>query len=255
MTIAEERLLAYVDGRLAPDDAAEVERALPNDPEAQALVETLRAAALPYRDAVETLIAVPDLSDIRQTVVSSRTGARPQVRRWLSVAAALAVFFVGGIGVGRYGLPTESPTPQTQWAQWLDSIATYQALYTRATLGMPNPPAERRARQMTKISAALGSTVKAPDFSAEGASYKFAWIYAIDGAPLGQIAYLPKSGKPFSLCIMKTDLPDHAPRFTVKHGMQMATWRHNGVAWVFVGGVTRSEMDRYIAVARAQTDS
>ena len=106
---------------------------------------------------------------------------------------------------------------------------------------------------MARLSQAIGKPVAAPDLSAEGAAFKFAWIYAIDGTPLGQIAYLPKSGKPFSLCMMKTDLPDHAPRYTMKYGMQMASWRHNGVAWVFVGGVSRAEMDRYIAAARAQT--
>lgn len=264
MTIAEEKLLAYVDGYLPPDEAAEIERALESDEDAQALVASLRASALPYREAAETLIDVPDLSGIERSLSAPRPRPAPDpapmpyqtpMPRRVAAAAALALFFVVGALAGHYAIPPappSTPTEQTQWARWLDDIATYQALYTRETLSLPNPPAERRARQMERVSRALGQPLGAPDFTAANADFKYARMYGLDGEPLAQIAYLPKEGPPFSLCMMKTDKPDHEPRYTRLYGMEMATWRHRGIAWVFVGGVSKAEMERYIALARTQ---
>lgn len=256
MTISEDRLLAYVDGHLPPEEAAEIGRALESDEDARALVAALRASALPYREAAETLIEVPDLSDIERRLSApgpapAPTPSRTPMPRRVAVAAAFALFFVAGALAGRYAIPP-TPTEQTQWARWLDDIATYQALYTRETLSLPNPPAERQARQMERVSHALGQPLKAPDFTAANADFKYARMYGIDGEPLAQIAYLPEKGAPFSLCMMKTDRPDHGPRYTRMYGMEMATWRHKGIAWVFVGGVSKADMERYIALARAQ---
>lgn len=263
MTIAENRLLAYVDGLLSREEAAEIERALEGDAAARELVAALRASALPYRDAVDALLPVPDLSGL-EAMIHAPPATKPRAApRRMAIAAALVVVFAAGLVAGPYLLPPQplqqaglhvpGQTPgQVQWARWLDDIAAYQALYIRDTLNPINPPPERQAAQMARVSQALGQPIKAPDLTAEKADFKYARMYGIDGEPLAQIAYLPAEGAPFSLCMMKTDIPDHEPRYTVKRGMQMATWRHKGIAWVFVGGVGKADMDRYVASARAQ---
>lgn len=254
MTIAEDRLLAYVDGHLSPEEAAQIERALASDAEARALVDALRASALPFADAVETLIPVPDLSDIKDRVASPPVAQRSARPAWLSIAAALAIFFAAGLLAGQHVFP---PAPQepTKWARWMDDIASYQALYTRDTLNKNNTPEKRRQGQMARVSRALGQEIAAPDFTGQKAHYRYAKLFAIDDAPLVQIAYLPETGAPFSLCMTKTDAADHEPRYSTRRGMQMATWRHNGVAWIFVGGVSRADMESYVSTARAQISS
>ena len=50
----------------------------------------------------------------------------------------------------------------------------------------------------------------------------------------------------FSLCLMNTDKPDHAPKFSTAHGLNVASWRSKGIAYVYVGKTPRDVMDRYI---------
>lgn len=254
MTIPEEKLLAYVDGRLSAEEADALAREIAGDTEAEALVADLRKSALPYREAVETLVHVPDLSGIEASMAATArstgtTSAGGGLYRFAGMAAAVVIVFAAGLLAGPHLLGPSAPE-KTKWAVWVDRIANYQALYSRDTLYMPTPPAQRRQWQMTRVSKALGNTVAAPDLS--DASYKYARLYAIDGEALAQIAYLPDKGEPFSLCLMKTAKADHGPRYTQAHGMNVATWRHGGVAYVIVGDMERPKMDDYISEIRRQ---
>lgn len=251
MTISEDRLLAYVDGLLSPEDAARLEQELAADAEARMTVEALRASALPYRDAVETLVAVPDLSAIAAKIAADGGRRRATVLKFARIAAVVCLFFGAGVLAGHYALPPTQPE-KTQWARWVEDIAAYQALYTRETLSLPTPDDKRFEVQMARVSKALGQKIVAPEFHELKADYKYARMYAIDGLPLAQVAYLPEKGAPFSIYMMKTDVPDHEPRYMRARGMNVATWRYKGIAYVFVGDVERTEMDRYIAETRKQ---
>ena len=251
MTISEDRLLAYVDGLLSSEDSARLEQELASDAEARMTVEALRASALPYRDAVETLIAVPDLSGIAAKISADGGRRRATVLKFARIAAAVCLFFGAGVLAGHYALPPSQPE-KTQWARWVDDIAAYQALYTRETLSLPTPDDKRFEVQMARVSKALGQKIVAPEFQELKADYKYARMYAIDGLPLAQIAYLPEKGAPFSICMMKTDVTDHEPRYMQARGLNVATWRYKGIAYIFIGDVQRAEMDRYIAETRKQ---
>jgi len=52
---------------------------------------------------------------------------------------------------------------------------------------------------------------------------------------------------------MKTDKPDHGPKFSTTHGVNVASWRKGGIAYVYVGKTPRDMMDRYIGALRAET--
>lgn len=253
MTISDEQLLAYADGLLSPAEIAEIDALLVDDAEARETLAALRKSDLPYREAAETLIDVPDLSRLAAHIQSHQPAARPSLMsRYAPLAASIAVFFVVGLLAGQHVFPPAAQKP-TQWAVWVDRIASYQALYTRDTLAIGNPPASRQAAQMQRVSGLLGAPVTAPDLAGLDADYKYAKVFAIDGKPLAQIAYLPKSGEPFSLCLMKTDKPDHDPKFSTAHGLNVASWRAKGIAYVYVGKTPRDIMDRHIAAMRTQT--
>lgn len=261
MTISDEKLLAYADGLLSPAEIADIDRLLVDDADARAVLAALRQSDLPYREAAETLIEVPDLSHIAAgieayqapSIQSFKSTSRPAlIVRLAPLAASIAVFFVVGLLAGQHVFPPGTPKP-TQWAVWVDRIASYQALYTRDTLPMGNPPLARKTGQMQRVSKFLDAPITAPDLATLDADYKYAKIFAIGGKPLAQIAYLPKSGEPFSLCLMKTDKPDHAPKFSTAHGLNVASWRAKGIAYVYVGKTPRDVMDRYIDAMRAQT--
>lgn len=253
MTISDEKLLAYADGLLSPEEIADIDLLLADDAEAREILVALKKSDLPYREAAETLIDVPDLSHLADHIQSHHPAPRPAfMTRFAPLAASIAVFFVVGLLAGQHVFPTSAPKP-TQWAVWVDRIASYQALYTRDTLPMGNPPASRQAGQMQRVSKLIGAPITAPDLAKLDADYKYAKVFAIGGQPLAQIAYLPKSGAPFSLCLMKTDKPDHAPKFSTAHGLNVASWRAKGIAYVYVGKTPRDVMDRYIDAMRTQT--
>ncbi|MFT5485409.1 MAG: anti-sigma factor RsiW [Paracoccaceae bacterium] len=253
MTISDDKLLAYADGLLSPAEIADIDKLLVDDGDAREILASLKQSDLPYREAAETLIDVPNLSHITAQIQSYQPAPRPSVlRRFTPLAASIAVFFVVGLLAGQHVFPPATPKP-TQWAVWVDRIASYQALYTRDTLPMGNPPAARKSGQMLRVSKFLGAPIIAPDLAKLDADYKYAKIFAIGGQPLAQIAYLPKSGVPFSLCLMKTDKPDHGPKFSTAHGLNVASWRAKGIAYVYVGKTPRDVMDRYIDAMRTQT--
>ena len=253
MTLSDEKLLAYADGLLSPAEIADMDRLLADDPDARETIAALKQSALPYREAAEALIDVPDLSHIADRIQSYQPAASPsRLSRFAPLAASIAVFFVVGLLAGQHIFPPSAPKP-TQWAVWVDRIASYQALYTRASVSPTNPPDSRKVGQMLRVSKLLGTTIKAPDLAPVDADYKYAKVFAIDGRPLAQIAYLPKSGEPFLLCLMKTDKPDHDPKFSTAHGVNVASWRKGGIAYVYVGKTPRDMMDRYIGAIRADT--
>lgn len=254
MTISDEKLLAYAEGLLTPVETAEIDALLAEDPEARETLAALRKSDLPYREAAETLIEVPDLSQLAAHIEAYQPPPpRPAfLSRYAPLAASIAVFFVVGLLAGQHVFPPSAPKP-TQWAVWVDRIASYQALYTRDTLPMGNPPLARKTGQMQRVSTFLEAPITAPDLAKLDADYKYAKIFAIGGQPLAQIAYLPKTGAPFSLCLMKTDKPDHEPKFSTAHGLNVASWRRNGIAYVYVGKTPRDVMDRYIDAMRTQT--
>lgn len=253
MTISDEKLLAYADGLLSPAEIAEIDALLADDAEARETLAALKKSDLPYREAAETLIDVPDLSHLAARIESYQPAPRPSfISRYAPLAASIAVFFVVGLLAGQHVFPPSAPKP-TQWAVWVDRIASYQALYTRDTLPMGNPPPARKTGQMQRVSKFLDAPITAPDLAKLDADYKYAKIFAIGGKPLAQIAYLPKTGAPFSLCLMRTDKPDHDPKFSTAHGLNVASWRRNGIAYVYVGKTPRDVMDRYIDAMRTQT--
>jgi hypothetical protein len=76
-----ELLMAYVDGELAPDEAARVERRLATDAAARAQVDGLRASAALARQAFEADLAPPVPPALRGAVEQAIAHARGQARR------------------------------------------------------------------------------------------------------------------------------------------------------------------------------
>lgn len=183
MTLSDEKLLAYADGLLSPAEIAGMDRLLADDPDARETIAALEQSALPSRETAIALIDVPDFSHIADHIQSYQPLASPsRLSRFAPLAASIAVFFVVGLLAGQHIFPPSAPKP-TQWAVWVDRIASYQALYTRA-VSPSNPPDSRKVGQMLRVSELLGTTIKAPDLAPVDADYKYAKVFAIDGRPL-----------------------------------------------------------------------
>ena len=103
----EEKLSAFLDGELPEAEARQIEAALADDPNLQAELEALMAADALAQEEFEAIAAEPvpfELAAVIQnapTDAPANTGSAPTgFAGWLSMAAAVALLFVGGAGGG-----------------------------------------------------------------------------------------------------------------------------------------------------------
>lgn len=96
------QLHAYVDGELAPDDVAAVERALALDPAAASEVAALRAQKHALHSRFDPLLAEPhrlSFGTARARAVTPRD-TRWMPRRWMETAVAATLILSAGIATG-----------------------------------------------------------------------------------------------------------------------------------------------------------
>ena len=147
MTISEDRLLAYVDGLLSEEEVREIERELAVDADARTVVEALRASALPYREAVNDLIPVPDLSKLETEIRRAHTRPTARIYRFAPIAAALLLFFGAGLLAGHYVLPPPQEALEAKYKEELEAVfgVVFNGLFT-----ITNMPIKRFADQLYK---------------------------------------------------------------------------------------------------------
>ncbi len=99
-------LLAYVDGRLTPDEAAKVEARLARDPEAAAAVQAFIEQNELIRSAADTL--EPQAADLRTAALERKLADRLSGRRWAmpvwlrQTAAAVVLVCAGWFAHGQF---------------------------------------------------------------------------------------------------------------------------------------------------------
>lgn len=113
---AETTLMAYVDGELDPAQAATVEAAIRDDPEAQAVVDLMRrsresvgsAFDRPLREPVPArllaALAAGDGAADAAVAALRPQGRQPRLRQWLLPLAASILMLLIGFGAGRLEL-------------------------------------------------------------------------------------------------------------------------------------------------------
>lgn len=106
--IDEARLIAWIDGELAPDDLAQVEQAVAADDQLRALADKHRALRMRFEAAfapiAEQTVALPRSADIvsLDAVRSARSGGTRSAPRWW-VPGAIAASLVMGLLIGQMG--------------------------------------------------------------------------------------------------------------------------------------------------------
>jgi anti-sigma factor RsiW len=240
MHIDDAELLAYVDGELSPQRRSAIETAIAASPELAERLASLQASALPYAAAFEAqaLPPVPPQLSAHLAALTSHS-LRPKPRRnWLPLVGAFAAgalcctlalkLLSGG------GLPMPSVA---QVPSWINAVADYQQLYSRATLAHVTEDPRLSDRVISDLRSNDGMTVRVPDLRSAGLTFKRVQRLSFRQRAVVQMVYLPAQGEPVALCVIADIRPDEAPRVQQLGELTGVAWRHNNLGYVLLGKV------------------
>jgi anti-sigma factor RsiW len=264
-------LMAYVDGDLSPTQRQEIENEIATSPEAAERVALFSASRLPYGEAFvdQKLPPVPESLTKKIAALAREHSAQPAssddrsandariehdaqmppsapVRSRMRIAPAwLAVAFVAGafcLGTvlrlapgldpaqGAFTTASNGPSP------WIRAVVDYQKLYSRETVASGTVDTEGSAQTVAQIRQDDKLSLRVPDLSAAGLTFKRVTRLRFQGKPLVQIEYLPPEGPPVALCVMKDVRPDQAIATSRVSDMNVVTWRQDELHYALVGG-------------------
>jgi anti-sigma factor RsiW len=261
MAIDDTDLLAYVDGQLPPQRCAEIEAAVASSAEVARRLSAMRASALPYAAAfdAQALPPVPDELSRRITELASSAPQRPPSR--YSAWPRLAGAFAAGVLCCAVALRLLAPgipafTSTAGVAPWIEAVADYQQLYSRATLTHVSEDPQLSARIISDLQAADGLKVAVPDLRGAGLSFKRVQRLSFHQQPVVQIVYLPERGEPIALCITRDARPAETPHAQQIGELGTVAWRQGNLGYVLLGRAsTQALMDLGRRIATSQTSS
>jgi len=262
MVIDDRDLLAYADGELAPERRAEVEAAMASSADVAQRVSAMRASALPYAAAFESQTLPPVPQELRQRIGALvNTDSRRRGRR-LSAWPKMAVAFAAGVLCCAIALELLSPgvatfSPTGQIEPWIQAVADYQRLYSRATVAHVTEDPQLSARVISDLWTADGMKVAVPDLRTAGLSFKRVQRLSFRERPVVQMVYLPEQGEPVALCVTRDARPDEEPHAQQIGELSTVEWRHGELGYVLLGkgsgGQALIDLGRHIASGRTNS--
>jgi anti-sigma factor RsiW len=118
---------------------------------------------------------------------------------------------------------------------WINAAAGYQQLYTRDTIALLQPDMAATAATVADIHHVDDLAVQIPDLRSQGLVFKRVQRLRFHDRPLVQIVYLPASGKPVALCVLKEEKADAAPSAGNVQGMSVVAWRRGQLGYALIG--------------------
>jgi len=259
MAIDDTDLLAYVDGELPPERRAEVEAEVASSAELAQRLRAMRASALPYAAAFDAQAIPPVPDELRRRIreLTSRDSRRHAGRYWawpkLAGAFAAGVLCCAvALRLLAPGTPTVSAAAQV--APWIQAVADYQQLYSRATLTHVSEDPQLSMRIINDLQEADGLRVAVPDLRSAGLSFKRVQRLSFNQQPVVQIVYLPERGEPIALCITRDARADQTPHAQQIGALGTVAWRQGNLGYVLLGRApTQTLMDLGRRIAASQT--
>jgi len=166
----------------------------------------MRASALPYAAAFESQILPPvprELSDRIAALASADSRRRHAGRSaWPKLVTAFAAGVLCctiALKLLSFGVTGLSATAQVE--PWIQAVADYQQLYSRATVTHVTEDPQLTARVISDLWTADGMRVVVPDLRASGLTFKRVQRLSFREQPVVQMVYLPEQGVPVALCV------------------------------------------------------
>lgn len=165
----------------------------------------------------------------------------------LSIAASLFCGLIGGALL--FGAPDSliSNTDQVEvnanvdTPEWVRLVADYHRLYVRETITASGRQDADVVSQ--QVSEKLRTKLSVPSLEKQSIEFRRAQWLAIDNQPLLQLAYLPESGNPLAVCVLKKNKAENnAAEYGETGGMNYVHWQTGEHAVVIVGMVSQVEL-------------
>ena len=219
-------LTAYIDGELADDARAALEKRLAGEASLSARLEELKRGGRDFGGAFDLLLAAAPherLSAILADAAEQTRPARgPRLWRPAMIAAAIAIFVLGA-GAG-YLVPLATgivrPAEVAAVPNWRQAVAEYMGFMTPETLAViPDNPAVL-ADELSAVGQKIALDLAPDRLALPDATLKRASLYAFQGKPLAQLAYLSRADGTLAFCIIANGKPDAADRLRAARGLQ-----------------------------------
>lgn len=175
----------------------------------------------------------------------------------VSIAASLLCGLIGGALL--FGAPDSlmSNTGQVEvnatadTPEWVRLVADYHRLYVRETItASGHQDADVVSQQ---VSEKLRTKLSVPSLEKQSIEFRRAQWLAIDNQPLLQLAYLPESGNPLAVCVLKKNKAENsAAEYGETGGMNYVHWQTGEHAIVIVGMVSQVELQEIYNVVEQE---
>ncbi|WP_095590497.1 anti-sigma factor family protein [Actibacterium ureilyticum] len=236
-----ERLSAYVDGALSPDQMTEVEALAARDPAVLAEIESLQALDLQLNDAFDQMLDLPGADALPPALqpVAPTAANLNQAPSWGfgQIAAMLAMLLVGA-GGGWFVAQNSAPPAQVAQARgWMAEVADYHRVYATQVRHLAEVPASEKEHIEAWLGQTTGVPFKVPDLSAAGYTFQGARLLVAAGKPVSQLLYTDAAGQVLAICAIAGGDPEGTGEFTPRDfgDVQMVNWKTGTASYVVVG--------------------
>jgi len=209
------------------------------------------APATPVR--VDTTHNVPAAND---------APAGRRVRPWWLAAAfaagvaatAITLPLMSGVlnrsGAGGFMTASVTPAP-AQGRTWVRAAAEYQQLYARDTVASIHVDDSDTERTVSEIHQNDKLDISVPDLRSQGLTFKRVQRLRWQDRALVQMVYLPATGDPVALCVVRDTRPDQSVAEQQIDKMGVVTWRKGQIGYALIGAPGSTDLK---AVAKALAD-
>jgi anti-sigma factor RsiW len=235
MSVSEEQLHAYVDGRLDPTQAAEVEARLAANPEAAERAQAYRAQNRSLRAMYEPVLDEP--------VPARLTNTLRQPRRALPLRAAAMVAWLAVGALAGYGLHGWL-TPQATPTLFAERAAVAHVVYAAEILHPVEVTAEQEKHLVQWLSKRLGKELRTPDFTPFGYQLIGGRLLPGDKGPAAQFMYQDARGARLTLYVSVPDegTQPSAFRYEKEAGTHVLYWVDRDLCFALAGEPDRARL-------------
>ncbi|VVE88648.1 anti-sigma factor family protein [Pandoraea bronchicola] len=154
---------------------------------------------------------------------------------------------------GNGGLTTASaPPPKSpQGTTWVRAAAEYQQLYARDTIASVRVDDSDTERTVNDIRQNDKLDINVPDLRSQGLTFKRVQRLRWQDRALVQMVYLPQTGDPIALCVVRDPRPDQGVAEQQIDRMGVVTWRKGQVGYALIGAPGSVDLK---GVAKALSD-